>query len=138
MALTGFFPILLSTHVQEARGFYERHFGLVPRFESDWYVHLGHPTLAFELAIMTPRHDSLPAAAQTPAAGVLLSFEVTDASAEYVRLSGQGVDVVHGLRDEAWGQRHFMLRGPDGVFVDVVEPIAPAGDYAAAYTGATP
>jgi catechol 2,3-dioxygenase-like lactoylglutathione lyase family enzyme len=138
MSTTGCFPVLLSSNVQAARAFYERYFGLVPRFESDWYVQLGHPSQAFEIAVMTTQHDSLPASARTPAAGVLLSFEVTDASAEHARLASLGVEFVHGLRDEAWGQRHFMLRGPDGVFVDVIERIAPAGEYAAGYTGAEP
>lgn len=31
-----------------------------------------------------------------------------------------------------------MLSGPDGVFVDVIERIAPVGEYAAVYTGAEP
>lgn len=138
MTITGCFPVLLSRNVQDARRFYERNFGLVPRFESDWYVQLGHPSEAFELAVMTTRHDSLPAAAQTPAAGVLLSFEVADAAAAHARLAGLGAHFVHGLRDEAWGQRHFMVQGPDGVLVDVIERIAPAGEYAAAYVGAEP
>jgi catechol 2,3-dioxygenase-like lactoylglutathione lyase family enzyme len=135
--VTGWFPVLVSSDVGGARRFYERHFGLVVRFESDWYVQLGHPTNpAFELGVMTMRHESLPAAAQTPAAGVLLSFEVTDATAEHARLTDLGVEFVHGLRDEAWGQRHFIIRGPDGVFVDVIEAIAPTEAYAAAYGGA--
>lgn len=138
MTTTGCFPVLLSSNVQEAAGFYQRYFELVPRFESDWYVQLGHPSQAFELAVMTTQHESLPAAAQTPAAGVLLSFEVADAAAEHARLARLGADLVHGLRDEAWGQRHFMLRGPDGVLVDVIERIEPGPEYTAAYTGAKP
>lgn len=137
MSATGCFPVLLSSNVQEARGFYERYFGLVPLFESDWYVQLGHPSQAFEIAVMTTHHESLPASAQTPAAGVLLSFEVTNASSEHRRLASLGADFVHGLRDEIWGQRHFMLRGPDGILVDVIERIAPAAEYAAGY-GAEP
>jgi catechol 2,3-dioxygenase-like lactoylglutathione lyase family enzyme len=137
--ITGWFPVLVSSDVDGSRRFYERHFGLVARFESDWYVQLGHPTNpSFEIGVMTMQHASLPAAAQTPAAGVLLSFEVADATAEYARLTDLGVELVHGLRDEAWGQRHFIIRGPDGVFVDVIEAIAPTEEYAAAYEGAKP
>jgi catechol 2,3-dioxygenase-like lactoylglutathione lyase family enzyme len=137
MAISNWFPVLITNDVQRARSFYERYFGLVPRFESDWYVHLGHPTNPqIELAVMTAQHDSLPPAARTPAAGVLLSFEVPDASAALTELIGMGAELVHGLRDEAWGQRHFMLRAPDGVFVDVIERIAPATEYVNAYVGA--
>ncbi len=136
MSLTGFFPVLLSRNVQHAQAFFERCFGMATRFECDWYVHLAHPTMAFEVAVMTTAHESLPPFAQTPASGVLLSFEVSDATAEHARLASIGVELVHGLRDEAWGQRHFMLRGPDGVLVDVIERIAPSPAYEAAYRSA--
>lgn len=139
MAISGLFPVLLSRDVEGARHFYERCFGLVALFESDWYVQLGDPSNPrFELAVMTTNHESLPSAAQPPAAGVLLTFEVLDAAAEHARLGGLGADFVHGLRDEAWGQRHFMLRGHDGVFVDVVQRIAPAEEFASGYAGAKP
>jgi catechol 2,3-dioxygenase-like lactoylglutathione lyase family enzyme len=131
--ITGWFPVLVSRDVGDARRFYERHFGLVARFESEWYVQLGHPTNpALELAVMTWQHESLPVAAQTPAAGVLLSIEVSDATAEHARLTALGVEFVHGLRDEAWGQRHFIIRGPDGVFVDIIEAIAPGEAFGGA------
>jgi catechol 2,3-dioxygenase-like lactoylglutathione lyase family enzyme len=139
MAISGLFPVLLTSDVIAARHFYERCFGLVVLFESDWYVQLSDPTNPrLELAVMTTRHESLPSAAQPPAAGVLLTFEVPDAAAEHARLSGLGVEFVHGLRDEAWGQRHFMLRGHDGVYVDIVERIPPAEEFASGYTDATP
>lgn len=137
MTISGLFPVLLSRDVMAARHIYERCFGLVAVFESDWYVQLADPTNPHrELAVMTTSHESLPLAAQHPASGVLLTFEVPDAAAAYARLSGLGAECVHGLRDEAWGQRHFMLRGHDGVLIDVVERIPPAAEFASGYTGA--
>jgi catechol 2,3-dioxygenase-like lactoylglutathione lyase family enzyme len=135
MNLTGLFPVLLTSDVAAARAFFERFIGLVPRFESDWYVHLGHPAAPVELGVMAALHDSIPPDARTPSAGVLLSLEVPDAAAEYARLAALGAPIVHELRDEAWGQRHFLLRGPDGSLVDVIERIAPSGEYADAYLG---
>jgi catechol 2,3-dioxygenase-like lactoylglutathione lyase family enzyme len=126
MTVNACFPVLLSSDVQKAQAFYARCFGMTPRFSSSWYVHLGHPTHpTLEFAVMTPQHESLPAG-QRPASGILMSFEVEDAAREYVRLAALGVEFVHGVRDEVWGQRHFMLRGPDGVLVDVIEPIKAA------------
>ena len=34
-----------------------------------------------------------------------------------------GADV--DIKDEPWGQRHFMMRDPAGVWVDIVEQIEP-------------
>lgn len=135
MHLTGLFPVLLTTDVPAARAFFERYLGLVPRFEAEWYVHLAHPAAPVELGVMTTGHDSIPPEASTPAAGVLLSFEVADAAAEHARLATLGAPIVHPPRDEAWGQRHFLLRGPDGTLVDIIERIPPLGEYADAYVG---
>jgi hypothetical protein len=37
------------------------------------------------------------------------------------------------LRDEPWGQRHFITEDPDGVLVDVVTVIPPAPEFVAQY-----
>ena len=50
--------------------------------------------------------------------GVIYSFEVDDASAEYDRLKKLNADILYELKDEEWG--HFMLKDPAGVSIDVV------------------
>lgn len=37
------------------------------------------------------------------------------------------------LRSEAFGQRHFIAAGPDGVLVDVITPIPPTGEFVDAF-----
>lgn len=37
------------------------------------------------------------------------------------------------LRDEDFGQRHFITRDPNGVLIDVIKPIPPSADFAALY-----
>lgn len=135
MNATALYPVLLTHDLPAARAFFERYLGLIPRFVSDWYVHLGHPAAPVELGVMTALHHSIPADASTPSAGLLLSLEVPDAGVEHDRLVALGAPIIHPPRDEAWGQRHFLLRGPDGTLVDVIERIAPSGDYADAYVG---
>jgi hypothetical protein len=36
-------------------------------------------------------------------------------------------------RNEAFGQRHFIVAAPDGVLVDVITPIEPSDGYAAQF-----
>lgn len=67
--------------------------------------------------------------------GVLVAVETNVADTVAVRASAQGPAVVQPLRDEAWGQRHVILRDPEGLLVDVVQPIAPSADFAAACSG---
>ncbi len=49
------------------------------------------------------------------------TFEVEDAQAEYERLTGLGVTMSYDLKDEEWGQRHFMVKDPAGVVIDIVQ-----------------
>ena len=51
----------------------------------------------------------------------------------YERLRAAGVSVLRTLRDEDFGQRHFIVADPNGVMVDVIKPIPPSAEYAAQY-----
>lgn len=53
--------------------------------------------------------------------GVWLAVEVEDARAEQARLEALGVPIEVPLRDEPWGDRHFVVRDPSGIGVDIVE-----------------
>jgi uncharacterized glyoxalase superfamily protein PhnB len=134
MIITSFYPVLASVDVGAAADFYERNLGFRRLFTSDWYVHLQqveHPEV--NLALLAANHETVPADHRTPAKGVLLNFEVADVDAEYARLTDGGAEVVLRLRDEPWGQRHFILRGPDGVLLDIIKPIPPSEQFATSY-----
>ncbi|MCD7102073.1 hypothetical protein [Pseudoclavibacter sp. 13-3] len=67
-------------------------------------------------------------------AGVIVNLEVDDVDAVHERPSGAaGVVVVLPLRDEAFGQRHFIVTAPDGVLLDIIQPTTPSEEYADAY-----
>ena len=54
--------------------------------------------------------------------GLVFSFEVADAEKEYQRLKGK-VEIFYDLTTEEWGQKHFMVMGPAGEVVDVVQQL---------------
>lgn len=135
MKLSSYYPVLCSKLIAESRDFYVNHFGFEVVFDADWYVHLaGTETPNVSLAIVDANHQSVPEKFRRPVAGLLLNFEVADVDAEYKRLSDAGLPVELELRDEDWGQRHFILRDPNGVLIDVITPIAPSGEFADNYT----
>ena len=134
MNVSSYYPVVASSDVAGARRFYERCFGFTPGFEADWYVHLVNPdNPSVVLAIVDKDHESLPPEGRTPASGLVISFEVDDVDREHERLSKAGVTIVVPLRDEPWGQRHFIIDAPDGVLVDLITPIRPSTEYAADY-----
>jgi hypothetical protein len=63
---------------------------------------------------------------------MLINLEVPDATGEYARLvEGEHLQPVLALRDEAFGQRHFIVRDPAGNLVDVIENIPPSAEFIA-------
>jgi len=137
MQITSYYPVLATADVAAARAWWERHLGFTAQYVSDWYVHLGHPA-GLALALVHQSHETIPPSGRTVARGVLVNFEVEDVDQAWERLRSLGAEVALPLRDEPFGQRHFILRGPDGVLVDVIKPIPPTAEYASAYLGGAP
>ena len=125
------YPLIQVRDVAATAAFYIQHFGFAPVFESDWYVQLRGGDRQNELAIIGFDHESIPPAGRQPTSGLILSFEVADAAADAVRLADAGVPIVQALRDEVFGQRHFIAADPNGIFVDVITPIEPDPDWLA-------
>ncbi|MGY6652248.1 VOC family protein [Amycolatopsis sp. TRM77291] len=133
MRLTSFYPVLMTEKIAETRDFYCRHFGFEPTFEADWYVSLKRG--AWELAILAPGHETIPAGAGKPVQGLLLNFEVEDVDAEHRRLIEKaGLPEALSLRSEDFGQRHFIVADPNGVLIDVIQEIPPTGEFAGQFT----
>lgn len=129
--LTSFYPVVMTTDAAASADFFVTHFGFERVFAADWYVSLRRGQV--EIAFLAFDHETIPAGYRVPAAGLLLNIEVDDATDAHRRLMESGLQPVQGLRDEPFGQRHFILVAPGGVLVDVIEPIEPAPEFAASF-----
>ncbi|GAB3476872.1 VOC family protein [Nocardiopsis coralliicola] len=133
MPTTSFYPVLMTDDIPAATAFYRDILGFTTTFTSDWYTSLRLGS--YELALLDPEHATVPHGYGTRAAGLLLNLETDDATALHTRLTrSHGIEPVLGLRDEDFGQRHFIIEGPGGVLIDIIEPIAPSPEFAAAYS----
>ncbi|MEL6640195.1 MAG: VOC family protein [Pseudomonadota bacterium] len=129
-----FYALIQVADVENTAAFYQRHLGLRPMFESDWYVHLQSETdPSINLAVLRYDHETIPTAQQGPTKGVILTFEVADVDAEDARFKRADVPVIQPLRDEPHGQRHAIYQDPNGLLIDVVTPIAPTAEFAEGY-----
>lgn len=120
------YPLLITDKLKECAAFYGEHFGFTTVFEQDWYVHLVHEESGAELAFMIPGAENQPKELHPgfTGEGMVYGFEVEDAEREYKRLSSKkGISMIVELKDEEWGQRHFIVRDPAGVYVDVVQQL---------------
>ena len=122
--MTSLFPDICSERVNASRDFYRDLFGFEVAFQNEWYVQLrlpGEPVV--QLAFVERAHHSVPLPWQRPAQGVLVTLELDDVDACHARARELGLPIVYPLRDEVWGQRHFMVEDPNGLLVDVVKLI---------------
>lgn len=119
------YPLVITDNIKEAADFYVHYFNFTIVFQQDWYVQLVHETSGEELAFMVPNATNQPAElhAAFSGKGLVYSFETEDAQKEYERLSKTDIKMIHELKDEEWGQRHFMVQDPAGIYVDIVQQL---------------
>lgn len=136
MKTTSYYPVLMTEDVAGTAAFYVEHFEFRPLFESDWYVHLQSARdKRVNLGIVAGDHETVPPEGRGKASGLLINFEVKDPDAVYERVVAAGLPILRSLRDEPFGQRHFITRDPNGVLIDVIKPIPPSAEFAAQYAG---
>lgn len=132
MAVTSVYPVLMSADVSAAADFYRDVLGFMSTFASDWYVSLRRE--GFELAIVAHDHPTIPEAHRRLPQGIIVNLEVDDVDHLHDLLVVRGGLVPErSLRDEDFGQRHFIVAAPDGVLVDIIQPIPPTASFADAY-----
>ena len=117
--------ITITDKIPECRDFYTKVFNFEIVFEAEWYIHFRHES-GIELAVMQPDLSNQPKFLHGAYAGegIVYSFEVDDAKSEYERLKASGATIIYDLTDEEWGQRHFILKDPAGVSIDVVQQLS--------------
>jgi catechol 2,3-dioxygenase-like lactoylglutathione lyase family enzyme len=140
MKATSYYPVIMTDDVVGTTAFYVEHFSFKVLFESDWYVHLASTEdETINLAVLDGTHETIPEVGRGRVSGLLLNFEVEDVDAIHDRLVAAGLPVLRSLRDEDFGQRHFITADPNGVLIDIIKPIPPSAEYAGQYApGALP
>ena len=134
MKITSFYPVIMTRDVYATADFYTAHFGFRETFRSDWYIHLqSSMDPSVNLAVLDGSHETIPAVGRGKASGLLLNFEVEDPDAVYAAAKAAELPILLSLRDEAFGQRHFITSDPNGVLIDVIKPIPPSAEFAKLY-----
>ena len=124
------FPVFIVKNINKAKDFYENNFDFNTVFENEWYLHLVSKS-GIQVAFMRPNQPTQPEIFHKPynGKGVIFSLEVNDADSVYAFVKKQSLNIVLELRSEEWGQRHFSLEDPNGIFIDIVQAIKPSEEY---------
>ena len=135
MKCTQYYPVIQTDDVAAVTKFYVDHLKFAPAFESDWYVHLqSTEDPSVNLAILDGQHETVPKEARGNSQCLILNFEIEDPDAAFAEAQSAGLPIVKPLQDEAFGQRHFILRDPAGTLIDIIKPIPRSAEFAAQYS----
>lgn len=135
MKCNQYYPVILTEDVEGTCQFYCDYFRFTPQFESDWYIHLeSQEDKNVNLAILYANHETVPKMARAQVSGLILNFEVDDVDVEFERVLANNLPIVLSIRDEDFGQRHFITKDPNGVLIDIIKPIPPSKEFGDQYS----
>lgn len=128
------FPVFTVKDLEIAKTFYTDNFGFEIVFSGDWYIHLISPS-GVQIGFLLPNQPSQPKIfqGQYSGDGVIFSLEVEDADAAFMVAKSKALNIVLDIRSEDWGQRHFVIQDPNGVYLDIVQSFEPTEEYQSDY-----
>ena len=134
MKCTQYYPVIQTDDVMGTTAFYVNNFRFKVVFDSDWYCHLQSiEDDGVNIAVLRGDHETIPSEGRGTDSGLILNFEVEDVDVEYERAQSANLPILLELRDEPFGQRHYITRDPNGVLIDVIKPIPPSPDFVAQF-----
>ena len=128
------FPVFIVDNLNSAKSFYANYFGFNPVFENEWYLHLVSES-GIQIGFLLPNQPTQPAIFHKAhdSNGVIFSVEVNDADSAYAEAKDKSLDIVLDLRSEDWGQRHFAIKDPNGIYLDIVQATEATEEYQEGY-----
>ena len=134
MKWNSFYPVIMTDRLTETSQFYQSFFGFSVVFEADWYVSLKKEETGDELAVLDQTHETIPQVFGKPVQGMILNVEVDDVDQLYQTfINEQHLPLHLDIRDEPFGQRHFITSDPNGILIDVITVIPPDPSFQAQY-----
>ena len=118
-------PVLIVDDITRSRNFYQSVLGL--KIENDFGANIVFmDSISIwdreraESIMFGHARDTHPPSLK----GVELYFESPDLKKVSARLKATSVKMIHGIKEEPWGQRTIRFFDPDGFIIEVAEPLA--------------
>ena len=128
------FTVFTVENIIKAKEFYLTYFGFRVAFENEWYLHLVSDA-GIQVAFLLPNQSTQPDIFHNAynGNGVIFSLEVEDVDSAYSEAMEKSLDINFELRSEEWGQRHFCVKDPNGINLDIVQSIEATEEYQQSY-----
>lgn len=113
---------IITEKLTETKKFYTGVLDFGVSFENEFYLLLHTPNQKSEISFLLPNHPSQKPIFQSEflGKGVYLTIEVDDVDQVYKKLKNKGIKMEVEIRDEEWGDRHFAIKDPNGIGIDIV------------------
>ncbi len=121
------FPLIVTDNLEAIKQYYETVFGYkAVFFDPNFYLHLISPNNNIQIGFLMPHLASQPEFLHRTMApeGFIISLEVKDAVIAYAEAEKMQLNIALPLKQEEWGQVHFILQDPSGIKIDVVQHLA--------------
>ena len=114
---------IVTSKIAETKRFYTETLGFGVSFENEFYLLMHSPNQESEISFLLPNHPSQHPIFQQPFTGVgmYLTIEVDDVDMLYNKLKSTGTVIEIDIKDEPWGDRHFAIKDPNGIGIDIVK-----------------
>lgn len=118
---------IITEKLEETKKFYVSILDFGITFENEFYLLMHTPDQQSEISFLLPNHPSQQPLFQKPfqGQGMYITLEVDDVDKIYRDLQKKGVEIEIEIRDEPWGDRHFAIKDPNGIGIDIVRYQAP-------------
>jgi uncharacterized glyoxalase superfamily protein PhnB len=117
---------LSSESFGASRDFYAAMFDLVVSVENDdWYLQMmPESNTTLNIGFVKPDHELFAGrTASSGTYGVVLTIHVDDVDEAYARARRLGAEIAAEIRNEDYGQRHFLVVDPNGLVLNVMSAI---------------
>jgi uncharacterized glyoxalase superfamily protein PhnB len=113
---------IITPRILDCREFYCQLFGFQVVSDNAWYIQLRSADNHNEIGLLSPSQITQPRILQRvyQGDGCWINIEVEDIDAAYQQVLEFSVSIELELRDEPWGERHFIVRDPAGMAVNVM------------------
>lgn len=129
MKVNSFYPVIMTKNVEESSEFFINNLEFETTFSSEWYISL-IDKYDNEVAFLESSHTTIPEGFRNQVRGLLLNFEVDNVDRIYKNLKESLEDrIVLDIRDERFGQRHFIVEGPEKILIDIIQVIEPTDEF---------
>lgn len=113
---------IITNKLNECKNFYTNILGFGITYENEFYLLMHTPNKDAEISFLLPNHPSQQALFQNAFSGqgIYLTIEVDDVDSLYRDIKQKNIPIEIEIRNEPWGDRHFAIKDPNGIGVDIV------------------